>query len=192
MSSQIRTDLIKDKSNTKTLATLSSSAVTLDSTVVFPAGGTGNAISVAVICDEKAHNADAGDSVVGWQDRELNTEISDPDGIVSISSDQFTLDAGTYLINWRVPAWKSDRHFSKLYNVTGTADLRVSQAGYNLHSTGNVTFSVGSYIHTIGSSNTYEIKQYIQDAQTTDGLGIAHDLSGYNSIYTIVYIYKLK
>jgi hypothetical protein len=36
MSSEIRTDLIKDKSNTKTLATLSSSAVTLDSTVVFP------------------------------------------------------------------------------------------------------------------------------------------------------------
>ena len=42
MSSEIRTDLIKDKSNTKTLATLSSSAVTLDSSVVVPAsvGGT--------------------------------------------------------------------------------------------------------------------------------------------------------
>ena len=38
MSSEIRTDLIKDKSNTKTLATLSDSAVTLDPSVVFPAG----------------------------------------------------------------------------------------------------------------------------------------------------------
>ena len=38
MSSEIKADLIKDKSGTKTLATLSSSAVTLDSSVVFPAG----------------------------------------------------------------------------------------------------------------------------------------------------------
>ena len=36
--SGIYVDSIKDKSNTKTLATLSSSAVTLDSSVVFPAG----------------------------------------------------------------------------------------------------------------------------------------------------------
>ena len=41
MSSEIRTDLIKDKSNTKTLATLSSSAVTLDSSVVVPATTSG-------------------------------------------------------------------------------------------------------------------------------------------------------
>ena len=38
MSSEIKADLIKDKSGTKTLATLSSSSVTLDSSVVFPAG----------------------------------------------------------------------------------------------------------------------------------------------------------
>ena len=40
MSSEIRTDLIKDKSNTKTLATLSSSAVTLHSDVTIPASVT--------------------------------------------------------------------------------------------------------------------------------------------------------
>ena len=38
MSSEIRTDLIKDKSNTKTLATLSSSAVTLHNDVALPSG----------------------------------------------------------------------------------------------------------------------------------------------------------
>tara|TARA_R100001082_G_C4325942_1_gene143340 strand:+ start:30 stop:614 length:585 start_codon:yes stop_codon:yes gene_type:complete len=38
MSSEIKADLIKDKSGTKTLATLSSSTVTLDSSVVFPDG----------------------------------------------------------------------------------------------------------------------------------------------------------
>tara|TARA_R100000995_G_scaffold81376_1_gene54131 strand:- start:206 stop:775 length:570 start_codon:yes stop_codon:yes gene_type:complete len=38
MSSEIRTDLIKDKSNTKTLATLSASSATLHSDVIFPSG----------------------------------------------------------------------------------------------------------------------------------------------------------
>jgi len=38
MASEIKADLIKDKSGTKTLATLSSSAVTLGSDVTFPAG----------------------------------------------------------------------------------------------------------------------------------------------------------
>tara|TARA_S200002703_G_C3795894_1_gene245715 strand:+ start:2110 stop:2682 length:573 start_codon:yes stop_codon:yes gene_type:complete len=44
MSSEIRTDLIKDKSNTKTLATLSSSAVTLHDDVVLPSGSISNYI----------------------------------------------------------------------------------------------------------------------------------------------------
>ena len=38
MASEIKADLIKDKSGTKTLATLSSSAVTMHSDVAFPAG----------------------------------------------------------------------------------------------------------------------------------------------------------
>ena len=38
MASEIKADLIKDKSGTKTLATLSSSAVTMHSDVTFPAG----------------------------------------------------------------------------------------------------------------------------------------------------------
>ena len=38
MASEIKADLIKDKSGTKTLATLSSSAVTIGSDVTFPAG----------------------------------------------------------------------------------------------------------------------------------------------------------
>ena len=38
MSSEIKADLIKDKSGTKTLATLSSSAVTLHDDVTFPSG----------------------------------------------------------------------------------------------------------------------------------------------------------
>ena len=52
----------------------------------------------AIICDEKAHNAHAGTFTSGLRTRDLNTEIADPDGIVSISNNQFTLSAGDYLM----------------------------------------------------------------------------------------------
>jgi hypothetical protein len=48
MSSEIRTDLIKDKSNTKTLATLSSSAVTLSADVALATDNKNNNAKVSV------------------------------------------------------------------------------------------------------------------------------------------------
>jgi hypothetical protein len=51
MSSEIKADLIKDKSGTKTLATLSSSAVTLHSDVAFPSGHVIKVSSVALSGD---------------------------------------------------------------------------------------------------------------------------------------------
>ena len=41
----------------------------------------------AIICDEKAHNVGGGTFTSGaFRTRDLDTEIADPDGIVSISS----------------------------------------------------------------------------------------------------------
>ena len=65
--------------------------------------------SYAIICDQKDSTTDGGDFTTGaWRTRNLNTEIADPDGIVSISSNQFTLQAGTYLIKWSAPAYDVD------------------------------------------------------------------------------------
>ena len=196
MSSDLKVTNIKhESSSSNNLVLASDGSATINqisSSSVFPAGGTGNPISVAVIADEKAFNVDGGSSVLGWQDKELNTEISDPDGIVSIASDQFTLGAGTYLITWSVPGYKTQRQFSLLYDVTAGVDLEVSQVAYSLSNNSVQTSSSGSYIHTITSSNTYKIRHYINVVSTTFGKGVAHDVSGYNNIYTLVKIYKLK
>ena len=54
--------------------------------------GTKTFTSYAIICDEKAAGTNGGDfSASTWTTRDLNTEIADPDSIVSISSNQFTL-----------------------------------------------------------------------------------------------------
>mgnify|MGYP007000107383 len=47
-------------------------------------GGFGKFSSYAIIADVKASNGNGGTFTTGdWRTRDLNTEISDPDGIVS-------------------------------------------------------------------------------------------------------------
>ena len=169
------------------------SAGTLGSSVVFPAGGTGNPISVALIYDQKGATADAGDSTADgtFRTRELNTK-SDPDSIATLDSNQITLGAGTYLFNWSCPALMSDRHSTLLRDVTGSAILiPVGSSEYTVTSSLNSTRSMGSYIHTISANNTYEIRHMVDVSKTDYGLGIQSQ-NGINSIYTIVVIYKLK
>ena len=194
MSSEIRTDLIKDKSNTKTLATLSSSAVTLDSSVVFPAGGIGNPISVAVIADEKDWNVEGGTSSTGsFLQRNLNTVIKDDDSIVSVASNQFTLGAGTYLINWSAPAYKSNSHQSELYDATAGSSLKYGSSEYAANADGVQSSSFGSFIHSPSSSNIYQIRHRVMQGVSTYGFGVQTTIgSGIKNYYTIVVIYKLK
>lgn len=180
------------------ILTESSGAVTLknttiDSNVVFPAGGTGNPISVAVICDEKSATTDGGSSSShngAWTKRDLNTELSDPDSIVSIASDQFTLGAGTYLINWSSPMYVANRHQSRLYDVTGGTVLESGSSEYNVSSSTVCTRSFGSRIHTITTNNVYEIQHQTSNTRA-DGLGVESNM-GIPNIYTLVTIYKLK
>ena len=112
--------------------------------------------SYAIICDQKDSTTDGGDFTTGaWRTRNLNTEIADPDGIVSISSNQFTLQAGTYLIKWSAPAYKADKNATRLYDVTNTAAISpvgsAEHAGtttaIQVRSTGAMRVSPVSYTH---------------------------------------------
>ena len=61
----------------------------------FAAAGGGKFESYAIIADQKSSTTQGGGFTSGaWRTRDLNTEIADADGIVSISSNQFTLGAG--------------------------------------------------------------------------------------------------
>ena len=165
---------------------------TIDSNVVFPAGGTGNPISVAVIADEKSATSDGGSSTTGsYLTRDLNTEISDPDGIVSIASNQFTLGAGTYLINWSAPAHKPNEHQTLLYDITGSSILELGTSEYSDQTASYQTRSFGSFIHAITTNNVYEIRHRFAVAKGSNGQGVPANF-GENIIYLLVIIYKLK
>ena len=73
---------------------------------------------IATIRDEKSSGTSGGTFTAGaWRTRTLNT-LTDPTSIVSLASNQITLQAGTYLINANCPASSSELHQARLQNIT--------------------------------------------------------------------------
>ena len=164
---------------------------TLGSSVVFPAGGTGNPISVSIIVDQKSSGTDGGDFNSGaWRDRDLNTELSDSNSIVSISANAFTLSAGTYVIEWSCPAFVVNQHQTRLYDVTGATVVATGMNCYadSTDSVNNV--SLGSAVHTILGNNSYKIQHRCANTKASNGFGVSNSFG--TETYTIVKISKLK
>jgi hypothetical protein len=148
--------------------------------------------SVALISDEKAHNADGGDSSAGWNDRDLNTESFDPDNIVSISSNQFTLGAGTYIIEFSCPSYMSAQNKAQLYDVTNSTAIANSISVYAQQSTYVATVASGCGRVSITGNTTYKLRHYISTAKVSNGLGVALGVSSTgNNVYSQVKITKL-
>jgi len=160
-----------------------------------PAWGPMAFSSFAVICDKKGSNDDGGTATAGnyavYDVRNLNYELADPDSIVSISSNQFTLVAGTYWVEWKVPAYAVDMFTAELINVTDGTGNRGSAPGKC--NTDSVTYCHGSSYFTISASKTFEIRQHSQTSRSGNGLGVRAGYSNSSvneTFYTFVYIYK--
>ena len=157
--------------------------------------------SYAIICDQKDSTTDGGTfSTDAWRTRDLNHEIADPDSIVSISSNQFTLQAGNYLIKWRAPAYHVDRHVTRLYDVTNSAlkQYGSSQLADEANNISNQSDGIARV--TPSGATVYEIQHACQTTKSDNGFGVASETNaagdhasgtteGY-SIFTIVEIYK--
>ena len=151
----------------------------------------GKFASYAIIADQKATNATGGSSSTGsFNTRDLNTELADPDGIVSISSNQFTLQAGSYLIKASAPAFKAQRHQIILQNITDSSVSIVGSCEYNDNSAQVQTRRFLTGRVTISAAKVFEIRHRIDNAESTFGLGVECNFDTLASIYTIVEIFK--
>ena len=148
--------------------------------------------SYAIIADQKSEGTDGGSSTGGtWHTRDLNTELSDPDGIVSISSNQFTLQAGSYFIEARAPSYQPSRHRLKLYQTSGSAaDVAFGTNEFMSYGSGTAvqTTAFLSCRITISTATTYEIRHYIQNSKSGNGLGVGVDQGA--ELYCLVKIFK--
>ena len=156
--------------------------------------------SYAIISDTKASNVNGGTFTSGaWRTRDLQTENADPDNIVSISSNQFTLQAGSYLIKFQSTGYHVNRHITKLRDITNSATKGYGILVYSNTSNSTSGISHGMARVTISGATVYEIQHACQTTKSTNGMGLNTyiDTSGSytdntepNSVYTIVEIYK--
>lgn len=147
---------------------------------------------LAVINDTKSAGTAGGTCTSGaWRTRDLNTEQYDPDGIVSISSNQFTLAAGTYIISFSAPAAVVSLHQCRLQNITDTATPLSGSAMYA--DTGGAVSNrcVIEGVITIAGSKVFEIQHRCDITRATNGFGYAGNF-GISEVYTVGQIWKLN
>ena len=196
--SRIRANTITNKAATGA-PTFSNGAVVTGVCTATSFAGSGAALtgisaglfsSYAILADVKANNTHGSSSGFGsnWTTRDLNTEIADPDGIVSINNNQFTLQAGTYFIESQSIIHRGNMSQSRLTNET---DGTVLQYGMSVHcsdgNSGNVLSPVFARV-TIGSAKAFEIQSRVTNSDGENG-GLANNF-GNIQIYTIVKIFK--
>ena len=154
-------------------------------------GGFGKFSSYALLA--KVHDSGTSTTYFGayttgdWRTRDIDTEVSDEDGIVTISSNQFTLQAGNYRIRYGATAYTVNRHALRLRNVTdgSTAGYGVATFGYAYSP---ILFSEGTVRVSIASAKAFEVQGYPETTKATNGLGFAM-ING-SSYETIVEIFK--
>jgi len=152
---------------------------------------------IAIIEDQKSLNTDGGTFTSGaWQTRTLNTEVVDSSNIVTLSSNQFTLGAGTYLVEAVAPAVDCDEHQTRLQNITDGSTVAMGTSEYcQLDGSGPQQNASSSRIvssFTIAASKAFEIQHRCTTTRATVGWGKAGNFTGAtHEKYTIVKIQKL-
>lgn len=148
---------------------------------------------IAILRDEKTSGTHGGTSVAAtWNARDINTELYDPDSIVTIASNQFTPIAGDYEIlvfaPFRGGAAAQANGRIRLYNVTGAA--AVEEGMSVVAATATFTVAVLQCKFTANGTNAYRIDTYTSVGNAGTGLGAATS-DGSAEVYTMVHLRKV-
>lgn len=121
--------------------------------------------------------------------RPLNTEVFDPDGLCSLSSNQFTLVAGTYEMEFDAYAMQTNGDQTYLYNVSDGVIVFRGMSGYSGSAYGASAYASGVGVFTIASAKVFELRT---SGTTTSGHGLGYQSSqGGTEIYTTVKMKKV-
>ena len=163
------------------------------SVTTAPTGGT---FAAHAIVADRGSGGNGTFSSGAWRTRTLNTVVAGPSGIVSVSSNRFTLQAGTYQIHYSAPAYTVDDHQVVLYNVTDGSYVSNS-GGYNSHTWSNTATSDTSYgcvRVTISGAKAFEVRHQCDTGRSGVGFGRGNGTLGgspsQSQLYTKVDIFK--
>ena len=149
------------------------------------------ATSRAIISDTQADGVHGGTLTLGaWRTRVLNTEDYDPDGIVSITSNQFTLGAGTYYIKAWAIALDVDGHQLRLQNITDTTTDITGTLAHAQNANSTTTHAILEGFISIAGEKAFELQHQSGQTRATNGMGYAFSF-GINEKYAQISINKI-
>lgn len=142
--------------------------------------------------DQKTVNTAGGGFTSGsYQTRTLNTEVTDTNDDCSLSSNQITLQAGTYDCFITCPAVFVDSHKARLRNVTDSSTVLVGTSEYCDHTSGVAqTNSIIRGRFTISGSKALEVQHQAQTTRNTNGFGVAANLTEIE-VYTVAEFWRV-
>jgi len=150
---------------------------------------TGKSFKYIHIVDSKSSSANGGTFTAGaWQTRDLNTIKTDETGSVSLSSNQFTLPAGTYCCEIHAPAKNVARHQARLRNITDSNDELIGTSEEASSQSQNKSSIFGKF--TISANKTFEVQHKCASTQSSNGFGSGGQV-GLTELFTVVQLWKV-
>lgn len=151
---------------------------------------------VLLTYDLAAGTDDGAPVATTWTTRAINTEVSDPNGICTLASNQFTLPAGTYYIyfaqNYMSHQGVSIQFRSRLRDITNGTTIAMANTGdleiANGHSLSRDV--IGTTVFSTCASTTFALQYYAQNT-VANGLGYSELSSGESERYVTVFIKRI-
>jgi len=144
--------------------------------------------SVTILQDEKT--TDGGTFTAGvWATRDLNTIYGNAENLVALTNNQFTLQAGSYLIYASAPGFWVSNHQCRLQNITGAQTAQYGTCE-RAHTTGETTNTSQLFaIVSPSSATTYELQHRCTTGGVTHGFGVGTGFG--TNIYSQVVIMRI-
>lgn len=156
-----------------------------DVTQTFP-------IKYVKVSDVKAYNTHGGTFTAGaWRTRDINTEDNDDGGICSISSNQITLQAGTYIVDVKAPSYQTDRSVLRLYNITASAELIRGQVGRSATSDTTQVIDTLNGQFTLSKTSVLEVQHRATSTSVGYGFGVGNNWS-HPDVFTVAQFWKVN
>ncbi len=143
-----------------------------------------------VLEDQKTSGTNGGGSTGGsWQTRVLNTKVIDSASICTLSSNQFTLPAGTYQVSSASDFNAPGQVTTRIYNITDSTETLKGMSGSSGAASVGLPAALQG-IFTIAGTKTFEFQYWCTSSVPTSGLGSATS-SGSTEVYSQVLIRQI-
>jgi len=150
--------------------------------------------ATCIFVEQQNSGEGGGSANNNWQTRTLNTKVIDTDGLGSLASNQFTLSAGTWLIQAYAPCSQVDQTQLCIVDTAGPTYYGISNNAYNTTSPTPTVVITAVTVATVpaASTKTFYIRHWTSHQQNGYGLGGGGGGANTPKIYTTVVCTKVR